>query len=178
MLALKLYSSVWRPTFEVTLKPILLQKIDILAAQLRDLQEEVVQLRSEKVESAQLTLETTQQVIGTTTLPWKSSNTQGDTADKFKIESNGKIRFLQAGRYLINLTILHQMSQNYQCQCELQCNGVCVKTFISTTCQYAQAPSFTFVASVLMKKGQELAVVNKTQNYVRAQSTMLIALLK
>lgn len=178
MLALKLYASVWRPTFEVTLKPIPLQKIDILAAQLRDLKEEIVQLQSEKDESAQLTLETTQTVIGVTNLLWMSSNAQCDTPDKFEIEADGKIRFRQAGCYLISLSILHQSSQNYTCTCEIQRDGVCVKSFSSLTCQYAHTPSFTFVASVLMKEGQELVVVNKTQNYVRAQSTMLIALLK
>lgn len=179
-LALKLYASVWRPTFEVTLKPIPLQKIDILAAQLYDLQEEVVQLRSEKDESAQLTLETTELVNGCGVLHWKKCNTQDDTTDKFEIEPNGKIRFLQAGRYLIRLTILHQTFRNYQCRCELQRDGVCVKTFMSTTCRHSQTqmPSVTYMVFILMKEGQELTVANASENYVHTPSTMAIVLLR
>ncbi|TYZ66745.1 hypothetical protein PybrP1_007665, partial [[Pythium] brassicae (nom. inval.)] len=41
VLALKSCASVWRPTYEMTLKSIPLQPIDILAAQLRDVQDEL-----------------------------------------------------------------------------------------------------------------------------------------
>ncbi|GAB9477993.1 hypothetical protein Gpo141_00015221, partial [Globisporangium polare] len=155
-----------------------LQKIDILAAQLRDLQEEMAHLRSEKVEGAQLTLETTKQTNGQGTLHWKTNSTEGDTADKFEVCSNGAIRFFQAGRYLIHLTILHTNYQEYSCNCELQRDGICVKRCTATPGQYDQSPNFLFVASVLMKKDQKLAVVSKSRDYVRAQSAMLITLLK
>ncbi|GAB9471443.1 hypothetical protein Gpo141_00008654, partial [Globisporangium polare] len=117
VLALKLYASVWRPTFEVTLKSIPLQKIDILAAQLRDLQEEMAHLRSERdvMGSARLVLQTTQQAESEATLLWKvSTNYEGNTPEQFEVDRIGKVRFLQAERYLVNLTLVHQAGQECQ----------------------------------------------------------------
>lgn len=179
VLLLKAAASVWRPMYEVALKPISVQQIAILAAQVRNLQEEVVQLRSEIGNPTHLTLVTTQDAPSNGILHWKPSGIEGDTVDRFVVlYISGVVRFLQSGWYSISLTVIHGVYLDHSCYCELQCNGACARVCTATTSSSTPSPRFSFAQMMWMSNGEELKVVNKTGNNVLAKTRLAIFLVK
>lgn len=173
VLALKLYASMWRPKYEMTLESVPLQPIDILAAQVRDVQDELAELRRWKGDPVALNLELSSQTQGYDVLKWKINNSVDNTPDRFVVDSKaGKIRFLEPGTYQISLAIAQQRTYDYTCSCEIQRCGASVATL--STNLTGTPGNASFVQVIQMKANQDMAVVNTSNNHISLSSTMTI----
>uniref|UniRef100_K3X5W8 Uncharacterized protein n=1 Tax=Globisporangium ultimum (strain ATCC 200006 / CBS 805.95 / DAOM BR144) TaxID=431595 RepID=K3X5W8_GLOUD len=178
--ALTMFDSVWFPVYQFTLTPIPLEPIDILAAQLRDMQDEVAALQGEKLSKSDLkrvkrTLTTTTDVLHGKLLNWKFA---GDCRRVCSIEEGGvKVRFLHSGEYLIQLKLNHTTYTDDSCHVELQRDGEVFQpcTFYTTRTSTAK---FCHSQAVKMAEGEMLSVLNCVNNYISVGSTLSITLLE
>lgn len=175
-MSLKMYDAVWHPKYQFEMKLITLQAIDIVTAQLRDVQDEVAQFAMKAEGSASplvLGLESTEAAAPNATLLWSIRSEIAAASDAFDVEPSGTIRFLRAGTYLITVTVEHQYVSRIWKQHTIQRDGVVLQTYRdwggSSRCS-------SLVLS--MAPSQTLSVVNTSANTTQPGSIMFIVLLK
>lgn len=158
MLKLKLFASVWTPTYTFDLEPVPLEKVDILESKLRDQEEELTKLRSQKSVSKQsIYLHTTcvKPVKTNTVVKWRSGG------NHFKIDHSGTIAVLVSGVYMIHVVLCHSSTnKNGEIFCLIkgdQSVGSCYDSGGSNGC----CTSSPLIVMLELKAHEKLSVLFK-----------------
>ncbi|GAB9476951.1 hypothetical protein Gpo141_00014010 [Globisporangium polare] len=173
-----MYDAVWSPKYQFTMRPIVLQAIDVVTAQLRDLQDEVAQLKR-KTETVTgplvLGLESTEATSSGDVLLWtpKSDFAAVAATDAFVVEPSGSIRFLRAGTYLITVTVEYQNADNIWKQYTIERDGVALQTYRGWG-----GGSGCSSLVVSMALDQVVSVETTSAHTTQSGSSMFIVLLK
>lgn len=135
VLKLKVFASVWTPTYTFELKPIPLEKVDILESKLRDQEEELIKLRAERCQApakpVYIQVTSTNTAYYDDAITWNVANN-----DSFKIDSNGAVEILIAGVYMIHVVLRHRNSSNAEAFCLMKGNvsvGSCYDTISNSS---------------------------------------------
>lgn len=109
VLKLKLFASEWTPVCHFDLKPIPLEKVDILESKLRDLEEKIGKQEDQRAPNMPIYLHvtSTNEANSNGIITWDQVNSKN-----FWITATGKIEFKVAGVYMIHIIVRHSNSTN------------------------------------------------------------------
>lgn len=97
---IKAFESLWSPAYSLTLKPIPIERIDILESRLLDVEDEVVRCSKVEVPSTLSEFTTSRETKSGQSAIWSARFSDG-----FAVESNGSVRALMDGTYVAALQV-------------------------------------------------------------------------
>lgn len=182
---LTVLTSVQSVQYQFAMHPVQLEAVNVVATQLRDVQEELRKLRGIREEVQQLRLE--QQTRTPVVLRLRSTNntktnslivwtvkTEYPSLDKFVVDPSGKVRFLSDGMYLIVFNVEYCGGRSHlMTRYQLQCDGDVIQ---NNVVRGGHAACFSCLAPI--KKDQELCVQKSSFIVTEAEATMWISLVK
>lgn len=163
---------MWTPTYKFDLKPIPLEKVDILESKLRDQEEELVKLRDTRTLSKPIFLH----VTSTNNAYAGSSVTWTDGGDQdFKVHPSGEIEFLNPGVYMIHVVLRHSNSNNNEAYCLMKKSqrvGTCFDS--SSNCHRMASP---LMVTLELEANEKISVTYNGNDQATPGSTLTTFLL-
>lgn len=176
VLKLKVFASVWTPKYVFQLKPIPLEKVDILESKLRDQEEELAKLRAEQshvpIKPVYVHVTSTNAAYHNEAIMWSPTD-----CDSFKIDSKGNVEFTVAGVYMIHVVLRHRNSSNGEAFCLMKGNcsvGSCYDTSSSSN-KFMSSPLMVMLD---LKANEKLSAVYKGNDHAIEGSYLTAFLLR